>query len=438
MNNKWRCGTLKVYKVSQVFVTGGMPQYTYVPRLGKKLEERLRLVQDNLCKLVTVTGTTKSGKTVLTSKIFPRYGDSIWIDGGTVQTENDLWDNILVSLDAFTNTEETNTKTHSGGISGEMSTTAGLPLFAAAAGTVSADYGHERTRLNGRSRTISSRTAAIRALHQVKHPLIIDDFHYLSRSFQGAIIRALKPLIFEGLPVIFIAIPHRRYDAIKIEREMTGRLDNINIPSWDIDELKNIPHEGFPLLNINVDSVIIDRFAKEAFGSPHLMQEFCRKLCDLHGITQTVDSVINITGVDESIFKQVAEGTGKVIFDRLTKGPRQRSDRLQRQLKNGENVDIYKVALLALVKIAPGLDTIEYEQIRSAMRELLQANIPQAHEVSRVFEHMSKIAADDESSTPVLDWEKQDRKLHITDPYFAFYLRWGVLLPHDRKAKYDY
>jgi hypothetical protein len=38
---------------------------------------------------------------------------------------------------------------------------------------------------------------------------------------------------------------------------------------------------------------------------------------------------------------------------------------------------------------------------------------------------MSKISTSDESSTPVIDWEKDDRLLHITDPFFAYYLKWG-------------
>ncbi len=34
---------------------------------------------------------------------------------------------------------------------------------------------------------------------------------------------------------------------------------------------------------------------------------------------------------------------------------------------------------------------------------------------------MSKIAISDESSTPVIDWEKEEKVLHITDPFFAFF-----------------
>lgn len=40
---------------------------------------------------------------------------------------------------------------------------------------------------------------------------------------------------------------------------------------------------------------------------------------------------------------------------------------------------------------------------------------------------MASIAASDESSTPVIDFEEEEKLLHIIDPFFAFYLRWGNL-----------
>jgi hypothetical protein len=79
-------------RYSEVFVPGGFPRHTYNPRSSRKLEERLAEVADNLCKLTTVTGHTKSGKTVLVRGTFPP-DNSIWVDGGTVGEEEDFWSN---------------------------------------------------------------------------------------------------------------------------------------------------------------------------------------------------------------------------------------------------------------------------------------------------------------------------------------------------------
>jgi len=418
---------MTTHRTSDVFVPGGMPQLTYVPRAERNLEERLRAAQENLCKLVTVTGATKSGKTVLVSRVFAK-SQSVWVDGGTVRAEDDLWNYVLDCLGGYTELASQEAQDRTSALKGDIEGEAGLPLVAKAKGKMGVEYIRSRVKGETRSLSLTSRSAAIRQLRLSRLPLIIDDFHYLDRDFQGDVIRALKPLIFEGLPVVLIAIPHRRYDAVKVEREMTGRLEAINIPSWEAHELLQIARQGFPLLNVQVAQPVTDRFAAEAYGSPHLMQEFCKELAKRHGVQQTVPERYPVANVSEDLFKRVAEGTGKIVFDRLAKGPRQRKDRIQRKLKNGETADIYRVTLYALARLGPGLDTIEYEHLRGAVRDILAESIPQAHEITRVLEKMAEIAAADEASTPVLDWEKEEQKLHITDPFFAFYLKWGVTL----------
>ena len=206
---------------------------------------------------------------------------------------------------------------------------------------------------------------------------------------------------------------------------MTGRLDPVTIPAWEHKELEAIPHTGFPLLNTEISPSIADRFAQEAYGSPHLMQEFCRELCRTAHIEETAPRTRKQKSFSEDLFRDVAEQTGKVVFDRLSKGPRQRSDRLQRKLKSGVTADIYEVILLALANLKPGLVTIDYEVLRGSIRDILASDLPQAHEVTRVLGKMADIASSDEASTPVVDWEEDEQRLHITDPFFAYYLKWG-------------
>lgn len=419
---------MKKYRANQVFVPGGMPQHTYVDRSERDLEQKLAGVTDNLCKLATLTGSTKSGKTVLANRVFPRTnGKNIWIDGGTVKTENDLWTQILSEVDGYTSTEDSTSVEANQGTSGEISGGLNVPFFAS--GVAKAGVNAVRKSGSGEKRglALSPRPAAIAQLRASRKPLIIDDFHYLDRKFQGEVVRALKPLVFEGHPVVIIAIPHRRYDAVKVEREMTGRVESVPVPPWSAKELIEIPVIGFPLLKVQLLREHMERFTRESYGSPHLMQEFCRGLCQQERIVETLLELKSLVPNDPEMFRGIAEGTGKVIFDKLAKGPRQRSDRKPRPLVAGGDADIYKVVLLALAKVAPGMERVDYELLRSAIRSTLSAEIPQAHEVSRVLEKMAEIASSDEASTPVIDWDKDDQELHITDPFFAFFLKWGVL-----------
>lgn len=182
-------------KVSEVFVPGGLPKHTYVSRAERGLEEKLPAAKDNLCKIATVTGATKSGKTVLVRKVFGN-APKVWVDGGHVKTEQNFWNIVGTQLEVVSELERSNIK----GNSSELG----------------------------------------------------------------------------------------------------------------------------------------------------------------------------------------AEATAEA-----------------------------------------GVETVEYEELRNALRAVLDEELPQAHEVSRVLEQMAKISSLDESSVPVIDYEKEERKLHVTDPFFAFFLRWG-------------
>ena len=164
---------MEIHKVSQVFVPGGMPELTYVARTERRLEENPRAAKDNLCKLVTVTGMTKSGKTVLAKKVFPRDVDNIWIDGGAVGNEDDFWNFILEATGGYTSSSQENTTElgyHAEGyVQGEL----GLPIVAK--GSAQAKVGHERILGGGetRTRSLSPRAAAISQLLRTRTPLVI-------------------------------------------------------------------------------------------------------------------------------------------------------------------------------------------------------------------------------------------------------------------------
>lgn len=155
------------------------------------------------------------------------------------------------------------------------------------------------------------------------------------------------------------------------------------------------------------------------------MQELCLSICSEFGVEGTSSETLDVDNFNDDLYFNVAQSTGRAVFEKLKKGPRSRTDRQKRYLKNGTETDIYGVVLAALESIKPGLQTLEYEQIRNATRDVIQSKTPQINEITRVLDHMSRISFDENSSTPVIDWDKEDQQLHITDPFFAFYLRWG-------------
>lgn len=346
-------------RYSEVFIPGGIPTITYNPRPEHHLEDRIREVRNNLCKLVVITGQTKAGKTVLVSKIFPQ-DSSIWISGGGINSENDFWNFIVESLQLYTDVQEQIMRGKESSLQVSASSEFGIPFIKAKPGFEANRITTSETE-NSHSRSISAKIIAIKALEKFKIPIVIDDFHYIPREIQAKIVRAVKVPIMHGLPVILIAIPNRKYDSVKVEREMTGRIEHFDIPIWNVHELVSIAQRGFEYLKISISDCIIEEMATQAFGSPHLMQEFCKGICRKNGIevSSTILKEIFVSQKQlNDLFTEIAAETGRPMFERLSRGPRSRTDRKERRLKNGTNTDIYGVVMQALQHIKPGISSI--------------------------------------------------------------------------------
>jgi len=240
------------YKVTDVFVPGGLPKHTYVPRTDRLLEDQIASTKDNLCKIATVTGATKSGKTVLVRTVLQR-DNPIWIDGGSVTSMTDFLEMLADSLEVETGSSTVNQKGSSQELSGGLAGEGGIPLVAKAKGKVAAKMAESTSTQTTTAVTRSISRRITNRLRDTHTPLVIDDFHYIPRELQGHITRFLKPLVFDGVPVIYLAIPHRRFDAVKVEREMNARIQQVQVPPWEYRELAQIAQLGFPLINISPD-----------------------------------------------------------------------------------------------------------------------------------------------------------------------------------------
>ena len=157
------------------------------------------------------------------------------------------------------------------------------------------------------------------------------------------------------------------------------------------------------------------------------MQEFCKEICARSGITERDSALQKVPNAisEIEIFSSIAEHSGRPMFEKLKRGPRARSDRKQRLLKSGTTTDIYGVVMEAFKTLQPGVETIPYDALRSSIRNILAEDPPQKHEVSRVLDKIAEISYTDSSSTPVIDWQSSDDVLTVTDPFFAFFLKWS-------------
>lgn len=167
--------------IGKVFVPGGMPKLTYVPRTERHLESSLAEVQDNLCKLVVVTGATKTGKTVLVKKVLDGTSQTVWLDGGNIESFDGFLDDCLHALGVDLIVEKEDATNHE--IAGKVAAKSGGKFLGFGA-EVSGEGGGKK----GGSQKIkvkpsgTKQNIVLSTLESTETTLVIDDFHYIERE----------------------------------------------------------------------------------------------------------------------------------------------------------------------------------------------------------------------------------------------------------------
>ncbi len=180
-----------------MFVAGGQPTYTYVERSAEHVELKFARAIATPNQIVSLSGPTKTGKTVLCRRILGKR-QFVWIDGRhKVKSGDDFWGRVSYELnlpDASESTTASETKAEVGGSVPLVLTANGSQLFRSS---------------TTEKREIESLASAITFLTQNKIMLVVDDFHYIGEEPRAELMRNVKGAVFNGLKVILLSVTHR-------------------------------------------------------------------------------------------------------------------------------------------------------------------------------------------------------------------------------------
>lgn len=115
----------------EVFTPSDYPVHTYVSRDEARLEKRLRDALETPGEVVSVSGPSKSGKTVLVERVVGP-DDLITITGAGIRSPEQLWDRVLDWMDVPVGSSGTKTLGATGSGSVTTKGEAGIPLVAKA------------------------------------------------------------------------------------------------------------------------------------------------------------------------------------------------------------------------------------------------------------------------------------------------------------------
>lgn len=306
----------------EVFTPYSFPTHTYVQRGDEELEERLarELNLDN--RVVSLSGPSKSGKTVLVQRVVNDSEGLLMVPGAKVNKLGDVGNHILNELGIPDSVEvrkmagETFSERLEGSVKGILGFLSGKVTGGTSQSTISQSSRTETKNRKGISQ-------AVEELESRDIVLFIDDFHYIDRDVQEDIAKVIKDAMNQGLTICIALVPHRGDDLQRANSDLRGRVWTLEINYWEKEDLKAIAEKGFYKLNIRTTDRLTEKLAKEASGSPQLMQQMCLEACRVKGIRLERKEVEEVNFTDEEITRTLTrvvdatnhQSTGKFLTE---------------------------------------------------------------------------------------------------------------------------
>jgi len=357
----------------QVFITDGYPELTYVNQAGGKPEAELQEGLGQANKIISIVGASKTGKSTLCDKYFG--SEKILIPGGRIENMHGLWSEAYRQI----------------------------------GGKITEGY----------ARNVLGET--LDALTKRGLPVVLDDFHYVDRQVQRVICQQMKNEAARGLRFIVINTPHRGDDPIRNNSDLSGRFFKVDLQFWTAQDLMEIGKKGFSGVGLRVSGEVLDILAREALGSPQLMQTLCLETCrsmpeDTPYEQQTVDHTnFDIAKVREKTVRSYDHSTA---LHYLREGPGERGRaRNVYTFQDGSTGDVY-TALVRCLTLDPPFVSITLGQIKARVSQIvMEGEMPN---MAAALSHLNDLFKDDYRP---MEWDGDKELLWVVDPHFYFYLR---------------
>jgi hypothetical protein len=411
-------------RATDVFTPNKEPSVTYIEDHLVQEAKHLRESLQTGAGLVSISGPSKSGKTVFIEKNIGR-DRLIMVKGAGATTPEVLWNRVFTIIG--TPLKVTMERGRKEGSSTAVEVGAGVPIVLS--GKSSLGFSEESVKAEKAEHARDALQLLIRDLAGSGLVVFVDDFHYVPRDVQADVAAQIKVAVDEGVLFVCASVQYHSDDVLRANADLRGRIVGIDFDYWTRDELLKIANKGFAALNAKVTDAMVAAFADEAAGSPQLMQALCLNCCYEAGLSERSAGGTTIPP-DRELIRRVCVRTASTAdysstVEKMKEGPKVRGRaRSSHVLKDGGKVlDVYPLILRGIASDPPTL-TIRYGQLQARIAALCAQDPPSGSSVTGACSHMSEIANDAETRT-VVEWDGSNDVLDIRDPYLLFFLRWG-------------
>lgn len=416
-------------KAKDVFTPGRFPTVTFVDDHLIEKKQQLFDTLDAGSMLVSISGPSKSGKTVFVEQCLGKE-NLIQITGAGVKAPADLWVRVFdligtpISKSTTSSTSLSGSLTAKGGVEGSI-------IVAKGKAEISGTGAYTSQSGQAENAAIDHLQLLIKELRGSDFVVFIDDFHYVPREVQGVVAQQIKEAIRNDVKFICASVPYHSDDVIRGNPDLRGRVHSLDFDYWKSDVLEKIAYKGFSELHISCQVPMIQKMAAEAAGSPQLMQYLCLNACFELNIREIPPNAVEFPN-DQSLLERICRRTalsadyGSVV-EKMKEGPKTRgADRKLYVSRAGWQGDVYALLAKALSLDPPQL-TFRYQSLIDRIAAVCSGAGPSGSSVTSACYHAAAIV-NDSVGEKIVEWDAENDVFDIRDPYFLFFLRWSEIV----------
>ena len=415
----------KNMRAVNVFTPGKLPEMTYV---DDHLKERAMVLADALdagAAVISLSGPSKSGKTVFIEKNIGK-DRLLSVSGAGITDANKLWDRVFAMIGTPIAKRSTQASAFEGSFGGKLGGEAGV--FLSATGEVSATGKWSKTNAEQTDVAIDHLQMLIQELANTGPVVVVDDFHYIPYAVQVELSNQIKEAIRHNVIFVVASVPYHSDDAIRANSDLRGRFVKIDFDYWKTDELIEIANRGFAALNAIASPAYVQALAGEAAGSPQLMQQLCLNTCFENDVREdkiTAKQIASDRDAIERVCNRTAANTDySSTAAKMKDGPKTRGQgRIGYLVSDGAVLDVYPLILRAIAANPPKL-TLRYPDLQRRIQVLCATEQPSGSSVTGACSHIASIANESENRN-IIEWDAENDVFDIRDPYLLFFLRWN-------------
>lgn len=412
--------------INEIFRDAGQPTITYVERNSGIHEKSLTAGIRSNGQLCLLTGPSKTGKTTLYKKVLATLGLTPLIVRCNDQlTAEEVWRSALEGAGV---TRLVQTEVASGSeleISAKTQVEGGWKWIARIMGEAGLTTKFDGTDTEIREQVIAMASPVhLMSVLRVGYQLVLEDFHYLNSNTKTTLFQQWKYFVDEGISVIVVGTTHHAADLAQANKDLLGRIRQIEVEQWPENDLQQIVYKGFGFLGVRIENHIAKFIAAESVGLPIITQQVCNQLFEDKGIFDANDSgqllPINRLNVAASLNNVALHRYGQLerYYNIITTGPR----------KKARKYETYELVLscftLDPLKFCLGRDEID-DRLRKLPASQDDITIPPTASINAMLGVVGRFQK--AKSIELLEWRADDRMFYILEPAFLFFLRWRVV-----------